>query len=87
MRIRTIMESKLSYKEKCDCARSNFCKYVNHVADFSSSEKAYLTKAILNDKISGILYVSSILAAWPFIAGLIDSILFPGIIVYAIFKA
>ena len=79
------MESKLSYKEKCDCARSNFCKYVNHVDDFSSSEKTYLTKVILNDKISGILYVSSVLAAWAFIAGLIDSILFPGIIVYAIF--
>ncbi|MGZ2370602.1 hypothetical protein ACXR6G_12535 [Ancylomarina sp. YFZ004] len=79
------MESKLSYKEKCDCARSNFCTYVNHDKYFSSSEKTYLTKIILNDNISGILYVSSILVAWAFIAGLIDSILFPGIIVYAIF--
>ena len=79
------MESNLSFQEKCDCARSNFCQYVNHADDFSSSEKTYLTKVILNDNISGILYVSSVLAAWAFIAGLIDSILFPGIIVYAIF--
>ena len=79
------MESNLSFQEKCDCARSNFCQYVNQADDFSSSEKTYLTKVILNDNISGILYVSSVLAAWAFIAGLIDSILFPGIIVYAIF--
>jgi len=79
------MESDLSYQEKCNCARSHFCTYVNHDRDFSSSEKTYLTKVILNDNISGILYVSSVLAAWAFIAGLIDSILFPGIIIYAIF--
>lgn len=79
------MEANLSYQEKCDCARSNFCTYVNHAKDISTSDKTYLTKVILNDNISGILYVSSVLAAWAFIAGLIDSILFPGIIIYAIF--
>lgn len=79
------MDSNLSYKEKCDCARSSFCTYVNHDEDFSTEEKTYLSKIIVNDNISGILYVSSVLAAWSFIAGLIDSILFPGIIIYAIF--
>jgi len=58
---------------------------VNHVDDFSPTEKAYLVKVIVNNSISGILYVSSILAGWSFIAGIIDSILFPGIIIYAIF--
>lgn len=79
------MESSLSYKEKCECARSNFCSYVNLDKYFSSEEKVYLSKIIVNDNISGILYVSSVLAAWSFIAGLIDSILFPGIIIYAMF--
>lgn len=79
------MESDLSYKEKCDCARSNFCQFVDQADHFSLNEKNYLTKVIVNDNISGILYVSSVLAGWTFIAGLIDSILFPGIIIYAIF--
>ena len=79
------MKSNLSYQEKCDCARSNFCTYVSQNTNFSSNEKTYLTKIIVNDNLSGILYVSSVLAGWAFIAGLIDSILFPGIIIYAIF--
>ena len=79
------MKSNLSYQEKCDCARSNFCTYVCQNTNFSSNEKTYLTKIIVNDNLSGILYVSSVLAGWAFIAGLIDSILFPGIIIYAIF--
>lgn len=79
------MKSGLSYKERCDCARNSFCTYVTGDQNFSTSEKAYLTKTIINANISGILYVSSVLAAWAFIAGLVDAILFPGIIIYAIF--
>lgn len=71
------MDSNLSYKEKYDWARSNFCTYINRDEDFSSEEKTYLNKIIVNDNISGILYISSILTAWSFIAGLIDSILCP----------
>lgn len=78
------MEIKLTYQEKCDCAQSNFCSYVNDDQKFSSNEKTYLTKLIVNDNISGILYVSSVLVGWAFVAGLIDAILFPGIIIYAI---
>lgn len=78
------MESSLSYRERCECARSRFCTYVNHDIEFSSDEKAYLTKTIVNDNISGILYVSSVLAGWSFTAGIIDAILFPGVIIYAI---
>ena len=79
------MKSNLSYKEKCNCARSNFCSYVNHEKNFSSEEKTYLVKIILDDNISGILYVSSILAGWSLIVTIIDFILFPGIIIYAIY--
>ena len=79
------MEANLSFQEKCECAQSHFCTYVNHVTEFSPNEKAYLVKVIVNDRISGILYVSGILAGWSFIAGIIDAVLFPGIIIYAIF--
>jgi len=79
------MEENLSYQEKCECAQSNFCTFVNHEDEFTPSEKIYLVKVIVNDSISGILYVSSVLVGWSVVAGIIDSILFPGIIVYAIF--
>lgn len=79
------MKSNLSYKEKCNCAQSNFCTYVNHEKGYSSKEKTYLIKIILDDNISGILYVSSILAGWSLIVTIIDFILFPGIIIYAIY--
>lgn len=79
------MEANLSYKEKCECAQSDFCTYIHHTCKFSPSKKAYLVKVIVNDSISGILYVSSVLVGWSFIAGIMDSVLFPEIIVYAIF--
>ena len=79
------MAKELSYQEKCACARSNFCSYVHQLNGFSDSEKEYLVKTIVNNSISGVLYVSSVLVGWSFVAGLVDSVLFPGIIVYAIF--
>ncbi|BAX80747.1 hypothetical protein [Labilibaculum antarcticum] len=77
--------NKLSYQEKCACARSNFCRFVDGQDDYTSTEKEYLVKIIVNNNLSGVLYVSSVLAAWSFVAGVIDAVLFPGIIVYAIF--
>ena len=79
------MNRQVEYQEKCLCARSNFCAYVQKSDRFSIDEKQYLTSSIVNDGISGILYVSTVLAGWAFVAGIIDSVLFPGIIVYAIF--
>ncbi|WP_321515311.1 hypothetical protein [Marinifilum fragile] len=79
------MNGSLSYDEKCLCAKSTFCIYVSQSQDFESSEKDYLVKTITNNGFSGILYVGSVLAGWAIVAGIIDSILFPGIIVYAIF--
>lgn len=77
--------NELSYQEKCDCARSSFCTYVNDQDVFTSTEKEYLIKIIVNNNLSGVLYVSSVLVAWSFVAGIIDAVLFPGLIVYAIF--
>jgi hypothetical protein len=77
--------NELSYQEKCACARSSFCTYVDDQDDLTTTEKEYLVKIIVNNNLSGVLYVSSVLAAWSFVAGVIDVVLFPGIIVYAIF--
>ncbi len=79
------MRNEFSYEEKCECAQSSFCTFVEDLEDYSNEEKSYLTKIIVGNNLSGILYVSSALAAWSFIAGVIDAILFPGVIVYAIF--
>lgn len=79
------MNGSLSYDEKCSCAKSTFCIYVRRSQDFEDSEKDYLVKTITNNGFSGILYVSSVLAGWAIVAGIIDSVLFPGIIAYAIF--
>ena len=79
------MGSDISYQEKCACAQSSFCTYVEGLENYSQVEKDYLTKIILGNNLSGILYVSSALAAWSFIVGIIDAMLFPGVIVYAIF--
>jgi hypothetical protein len=79
------MNETLNYEEKCACAKSNFCIYVNNSEQFGRDEKNHLVRAITDKGFSGILYVSSVLAAWAAIAGVIDSVLFPGIIVYAIF--
>ncbi len=75
----------LFYEEKCACARSSFCTYVDDQDNFTSTEKDYLVKMIVNDNLSGVLYVSSVLAAWSFVAGVINAILFTGVIMYAIY--
>jgi hypothetical protein len=53
--------------------------------EFSEQEKEVLTKQIVKGELPNVLYVSGVLAVWSVIAGVIDAILFPGIIVYAIF--
>ncbi|MCT4603522.1 MAG: hypothetical protein N4A59_11555 [Marinifilum sp.] len=75
----------LSYVEKCNCESNNFCRFVTDLTDFSVKEKEHLTKQIVTGDFPKILYVSGVLAAWSVIAGIIDAILFPGIIIYAVF--
>jgi len=78
------MEENLSYQEKCECAQSNFCTFVNHEDEFTPSEKIYLVKVIVNDSISGILYVSSVLVGWSVVAGIIVYAIFHGVIDYKV---
>ena len=77
------MNSNLSYQEKCECEQSTFCTYVEGLDKYSREEKDYLTKRIVGNDLSGILFVSSALVAWSFIAGIVDFVFFPGVIVYA----
>ena len=76
---------KLTYTEKCNCESNKFCRFVNDLEEFSSGDKVYLSKQIVVGEFPKILYVSGVLAVWSVVAGIIDAILFPGIIVYAIF--
>ncbi|RUT78537.1 hypothetical protein [Ancylomarina longa] len=78
------MHSKLSYKEKCACERSDFCTFVYQSEGFNDVNKKYLVQAIVGDRISGLLYVSGTLTGWSFVAGIIDSVLFPGVFIYAL---
>lgn len=75
----------LSYTEKCSCESNQFCLFVSEMDEFSEQEKEVLTKQIVKGELPNVLYVSGVLAVWSVIAGVIDAILFPGIIVYAIF--
>ena len=77
--------SKLTYIEKCSCENNRFCSFVHNSNRFSEMEKDHLIKSILDDQFTGILYVSGVLAIWSVVAGIIDAVLFPGIIAYAIF--
>jgi len=77
--------NELSYTKKCTCESNQFCSFVNESDHFSEEDKQRLTQIIVTDGFSRILYVSGTLAIWSLIAGIIDAVLFPGIIVYAIF--
>ena len=76
---------RLTYIEKCNCESNKFCRFVNDLEQFSTNEKTYLSKQIVVGEFPKILYVSGVLAVWSLVAGIFDAILFPGIIVYAIF--
>ncbi|MFA8432976.1 MAG: hypothetical protein ACEPOZ_00535 [Marinifilaceae bacterium] len=81
----TIQKAEQNYQQRCACAEDAFCRFIRDRSRFSVEDKAYLTRIIIHHEISGFLYVSSVLAGWSVVAGIIDAILFPGIIVYAIF--
>ncbi len=75
---------ELTYEEKCRCSSDRFCSFVETHEDFSQKEINHLQSLILNKQLSRILYVSSILAIWSMIAGWVDAVILPIIIVYAI---
>lgn len=75
---------ELSYEEKCACNKDRFCSFVEDHEGFSSKEINQLQLAILNKKLSRVLYVSTILATWSMIAAWVDAVILPFIIVYTI---
>jgi hypothetical protein len=75
---------ELSYDEKCACSNDRFCSFVAQHEDFSPAEVSHLQVAILNKKLSRILYVSATLAVWSMIAAWIDAVVLPFIIVYTV---
>ena len=75
---------ELSYEEKCACNNDRFCSFVEQHGDFTREEIIHLQSAILNKKLSRVLYVSSLLAVWSMIAAWVDAVILPLIIIYTI---
>jgi hypothetical protein len=76
----------LSYEEKRKCSRDRFCAYIELITHFDLEQKNYLQKVIVSNKISGILYVTAVLAGWSFMAAWIDAILIPGATLFSLLK-
>lgn len=75
---------ELTYDEKCACSNDRFCSFVEQHQDFTREEVNHLQGAILNKKLSRVLYVSSLLAVWSMIAAWVDAVILPFIIIYTI---
>ena len=75
---------ELSYEEKCECSNDRFCSFVESHGVFSQDEITQLQAAILNKKLSSVLYVSTILASWSMIAAWVDAVILPLVIIYTI---
>lgn len=75
---------ELSYEEICACNNDKFCSYVGDHGGFTTRETNHLQAAILNKKLSRVLYVSATLAVWSMIAAWVDAVILPLLIIYAI---
>jgi len=75
---------ELTYDEKCNCNSDKFCSFVEKYGDLSQSEITHLQSTIVNKKLSKVLYVSTMLATWSMIAGWVDAVILPLIIIYTI---
>lgn len=75
---------ELTYEEKCACSNDRFCSFVALHEGFSPAEISHLQLAILNKKLSRVLYVSATLAVWSMIAAWVDAVILPFIIVYTL---
>ncbi|BDD09156.1 hypothetical protein FUAX_15880 [Fulvitalea axinellae] len=76
---------ELTYDEKCRCAEDEFCYFIQHVDHFTEEERNAIRRHILEKRITGALYVSSILAGWSVVAAWVDALLLPGVAIYSIF--
>jgi len=73
---------ELSYDEKCACNNDRFCSFIERHDAFSKKEINHLQAAILNKKLSSVLYVSATLAVWSMVAAWVDAVILPVIIIY-----
>ena len=75
---------ELSYLDRCTCNSDRFCSFVETHEGFSKEEVGHLQSTIVNKKLSGVLYVSTMLATWSMIAAWVDAVILPLIILYTI---
>jgi len=75
---------ELTYEEKCKCSSDRFCSFVENHEAFSTDQIRHLQSAIVNKQLSKVLYVSTMLASWSMIAGWVDAVILPAVIIYTI---
>jgi hypothetical protein len=73
---------ELRYEEQSECSSDKFCSFVERNDAFSNDEINHLQDAILNKKLSRVLYVSTFLVSWSLIAAWVDAVILPFIIIY-----
>ncbi|NLR90293.1 hypothetical protein [Flammeovirga agarivorans] len=74
------------FDESCECARDNFCRFVQGNKKYTNEEMDYLIQCSLGKGVSKILRVGYVLVVWSFVAVWIDNLLFPGALGYSFFK-
>jgi len=73
---------ELSFEEKSACGKDRFCSFVEQYEEFTYEEITHLQVAILNKKLSRVLYISVTLAIWSMIAAWVDAVILPFVIIY-----
>ena len=76
----------LDHEKQCDCAKDHFCSFIQDNKSFDDKEKEYLLHKIIDTKITGVLYVSSVLATWGLASSWVDGLILPGTALYSIIK-
>ncbi|AZQ61346.1 hypothetical protein EI427_03640 [Flammeovirga pectinis] len=73
------------FDDHCECARDNFCSFVQNNEKYTAEEADYLIEHSLGRGVSKIFRVGYVLIVWSFVAVWIDNLLIPGAIGYSIF--
>ncbi|ANQ49319.1 hypothetical protein KMW28_06475 [Flammeovirga yaeyamensis] len=73
-----------NFEEQCECARDNFCNFVQHNQKYNQEQIDYLIEHSLGKDISKVFRVGYVLIVWSFIAVWIDNFLIPAAIGYSV---
>ena len=76
----------LNHDKQCECAKDHFCSFIQDNGNFDKEEKDYLLHKIIDTKITGVLYVSSVLVTWGFVSSWVDGIILPATALYSIIE-